>query len=105
MLPDMCRAIDSLFIRGAPPATKLLRVLRFASYDRLALARRQEDPIAGIKYSRATSIVSSAYKRHGRILETAKRLGNLKADDEFEFVGSWTGSSPGLAPFRIRSDI
>jgi hypothetical protein len=31
------------------------------------------DPIAGLKYSRATSIVSSAYKRHGRILETALR--------------------------------
>lgn len=31
------------------------------------------DPIAGTKYSRATSIVSSAYKRHGRILETALR--------------------------------
>jgi hypothetical protein len=32
-----------------------------------------EDPIAGAKYSRATSIVSSAYKRHGRILEIALR--------------------------------
>jgi hypothetical protein len=32
-----------------------------------------EDPVAGTKYSRATSIVSSAYKRHGRILETALR--------------------------------
>ena len=34
-----------------------------------------EDPIAGVRYSRATSIVSSAYKRHGRILETAIREG------------------------------
>jgi len=33
------------------------------------------DPIAGPKYSRATSIVSSAYKRHGRILEVAIREG------------------------------
>jgi hypothetical protein len=32
-----------------------------------------EDPIAGIRYSRATSIISSAYKRHGRILEFALR--------------------------------
>jgi len=32
-----------------------------------------EDPIAGTRYSRATSIVSSAYKRHGRILEIALR--------------------------------
>jgi hypothetical protein len=31
------------------------------------------DPIAGVRYSRATSIVSSAYKRHGRILEIALR--------------------------------
>jgi len=38
-----------------------------------ALARTQfsEDPVAGTKYSRATSIINSAYKRHGRILETA----------------------------------
>ncbi|WP_137113333.1 hypothetical protein [Mesorhizobium sp. GR13] len=32
-----------------------------------------EDPIAGNRYSRSTSIVSSAYKRHGRILEAAVR--------------------------------
>jgi hypothetical protein len=31
------------------------------------------DPIAGEKYSRATSIISSAYKRHGKILEAAVR--------------------------------
>ena len=39
----------------------------------LANVRFVEDPIAGIRYSRATSIVSSAYKRHGRILEIALR--------------------------------
>jgi len=39
----------------------------------LASVRFVEDPIAGPKYSRATSIVSSAYKRHGRILEIALR--------------------------------
>ena len=32
-----------------------------------------EDPIAGSRHSRNTSIISSAYKRHGRILETAIR--------------------------------
>lgn len=37
----------------------------------LSNVRFVEDPIAGVKYSRATSIVSSAYKRHGRILEMA----------------------------------
>jgi hypothetical protein len=31
------------------------------------------DPIAGLQFSRATSIVSAAYKRHGRILELAIR--------------------------------
>jgi hypothetical protein len=40
-----------------------------------ALARSKfiNDPVAGDRYSRSTSIVSSAYKRHGRILETALR--------------------------------
>src|SRR5215475_3840069 len=37
----------------------------------LSKVKFSEDPIAGVKYSRATSIVSSAYKRHGRILEMA----------------------------------
>lgn len=39
----------------------------------LAKVKFSDDPIAGEKYSRATSIVSSAYKRHGRILEIALR--------------------------------
>jgi hypothetical protein len=39
----------------------------------LAKSRFIDDPVAGDRYSRATSIVSSAYKRHGRILETALR--------------------------------
>jgi hypothetical protein len=39
----------------------------------LAKTKFVQDPVAGIKYSRATSIISSAYKRHGRILETALR--------------------------------
>lgn len=40
-----------------------------------SLARKKfiEDPIAGDRHSRNTSIISSAYKRHGRILETALR--------------------------------
>jgi hypothetical protein len=40
----------------------------------LAKTKFVQDPVAGIKYSRATSIISSAYKRHGRILETALRV-------------------------------
>lgn len=39
----------------------------------LASARFVTDPIAGEKYSRLTSIISSAYKRHGAILEIALR--------------------------------
>lgn len=38
---------------------------------RLAARAFREDPIAGVRYARATSIVSSAYKRHGKILEMA----------------------------------
>jgi hypothetical protein len=38
---------------------------------RLAVKAFRDDPIAGTKYARATSIVSSAYKRHGKILEAA----------------------------------
>lgn len=37
----------------------------------LASANFETDPIAGEKYSRQTSIISSAYKRHGTILERA----------------------------------
>jgi hypothetical protein len=44
-----------------------------ATIAALAAVRFVEDPIAGVRYSRATSIISSAYKRHGRILEYALR--------------------------------
>jgi hypothetical protein len=39
----------------------------------LGKAKFRIDPIGGEKYSRQTSIVSSAYKRHGQILEAAIR--------------------------------
>lgn len=38
---------------------------------RLANTTFRSDPIGGAKYSRATSIISSAYKRHGQILGSA----------------------------------
>ena len=41
------------------------------SIRKLAETQFREDPIGGRKYSRATSIISSAYKRHGQILGTA----------------------------------
>ncbi|MBB3399691.1 hypothetical protein [Rhizobium sp. BK060] len=39
--------------------------------EKLGSASFREDPIAGRKYSRATSIISSAYKRHGAVLDRA----------------------------------
>lgn len=45
-----------------------------------------EDPICGPRYSRMTSIVSSAQKRHGRILEIALREG-LRASNRHQV---WT---------------
>jgi hypothetical protein len=41
--------------------------------SRLASQKFLVDPIAGDKFSRQTSIISSAYKRHGAILEVAIR--------------------------------
>src|SRR5215470_19597634 len=38
---------------------------------RLAVKSFRNDPIAGSRYARATSIVSLAYTRHGKILEAA----------------------------------
>lgn len=56
-------------------ATFMERVAPVVDETIRTLARTKfiADPVAGPKYSRATSIVSSAYKRHGRILETALR--------------------------------
>jgi len=42
-----------------------------ATIERLAQKRFAADPIVGERYSRITSIVSSAYKRHGAIIEHA----------------------------------
>jgi hypothetical protein len=42
-----------------------------AALTRLAMTEFRTDPIGGKKYSRATSIISSAYKRHGQILGRA----------------------------------
>jgi hypothetical protein len=51
--------------RVAPVVDETIRLLSAVGFV--------EDPIAGTRYSRATSIISSAYKRHGRILEIALR--------------------------------
>jgi hypothetical protein len=42
-----------------------------ATLKNLAAAEFRADPIGGVKYSRATSIISSAYKRHGQVLGRA----------------------------------
>lgn len=42
-----------------------------ATLDRLGTAKFRIDPIGGPRYSRVTSIMSSAYKRHGQILGRA----------------------------------
>jgi hypothetical protein len=39
--------------------------------DKLALMKFRVDPLAGEKYSKIVSVMSSAYKRHGFILERA----------------------------------
>jgi hypothetical protein len=50
------------------PLVRRLEPVLDESLRRLAQARFRTDPIGGPKFSRATSIMSSAYKRHGQIL-------------------------------------
>jgi len=50
--------------------------------DRLEKKEFRLDPIAGEEYSRSTSVMSSAYKRHGKIIEAAMKE-RLKDNDEF----------------------
>lgn len=67
-----------------------LRPLVDDTIEKLGEASFREDPIAGRKYSRATSIMSSAYKRHGQILDFAllerlKDCARLKVWTEDDF--------------------
>lgn len=55
--------LEDYFVRMRPTVDETI--------NRLGATRFREDPIAGRKYSRATSIISSAYKRHGTILQKA----------------------------------
>lgn len=64
-----------------------------AALAKLADTRFRTDPIGGDKYSRATSIISSAYKRHGQILGRAL-LERLKDCDRFQV---WTEDAFKLA--------
>src|SRR5215813_4448725 len=64
-LQSSCGARMEFMERVAPVVDDTIRAL--------AKVKFVNDPIAGVRYSRATSIVSSAYKRHGKILEFALR--------------------------------
>ena len=55
-----------LLERLKPRVDKTIKSLRKTKF--------RVDPIGGAAYSRATSIVSAAYKRHGQILEEAIRI-------------------------------
>jgi hypothetical protein len=57
------RVVSVCFDRVKPLVDETVR--------RLAVNAFRDDPIAGGHYARATSIVSSAYNRHGKILEAA----------------------------------
>jgi hypothetical protein len=61
--PGQPSLYESLLERLRPLIDDTIESLRHTTF--------REDPIAGRKYSRATSIISSAYKRHGQILERA----------------------------------
>ena len=60
----------SFMERVAPVVDETIRAL--------AKTKFVPDPVARLKYSRATSIVSSAYKRHGRILENSSPRGRIQ---------------------------
>ncbi len=49
----------------------------------LSRTRFRPDPIGGPRYSRMTSIISSAYKRHGQIIERAL-IERLKESNRFD---------------------
>lgn len=81
-----------------------------ATLARLARTKFREDPIGGAKYSRATSIISSAYKRHGQILgrallERLKDCGrfNVWTEDSFKLsLASASELQRGLPPQSYR---
>lgn len=56
-----------------PSLVDRMRPVVDATVKSLAKARFRIDPVGGETYSKATSIVSAAYKRHGSILEAAIR--------------------------------
>lgn len=72
------------------PVLERLRPFIDETIEKLGEASFREDPIAGRKYSRVTSIMSSAYKRHAQvldraILESLKECSRLKVWREDDF--------------------
>jgi hypothetical protein len=63
-----------------------LRPIVDLTIDGLSKKKFVVDPIAGKRYSRITSVISSSYKRHGHILERAL-LERLKENVDFQV---WT---------------
>lgn len=68
---------------GLGPYMERMRPVIDHAIDKLQRTKFREDPIAGRKYSRATSIISSAYKRHGQLIGYAL-LERLKDCERFE---------------------
>lgn len=66
--------MSDFFDRVLPEVEKTIELLRRKKF--------RLDPIGGEKYSRSTSVISSAYKRHGSIIEAAIRE-RLKDNDNF----------------------
>jgi len=56
-----------------PPLLDRMRPIVDSAIGSLARTKFRVDPVGGETYSKATSIVSAAYKRHGAILEYAIR--------------------------------
>ena len=74
-MPGPVASVCDWPLRGPPMADPLdiIAPMIDATIDGLANSKFRKDPIAGHKYSKMTSVVSSAYKRHGQILEAAFR--------------------------------
>jgi hypothetical protein len=77
----------------APYMARMSPVLD-ATLGRLAATRFRADPLSGARYSRLTSIIGSAYKRHGQILGRAI-LERLKDSSRFSV---WTEDKFALSP-------
>ena len=66
--------MPDFFERVLPEVERTIELLRKKKF--------RIDPIAGEHYSRSTSVISSAYKRHGSIIEAALRE-RLKDNGDF----------------------